>query len=93
MLLGGRAVPARGPEQVGKAFAGFPADGRFAWGPIDDLAVASRDGDLGFTIGEARIAATASDVSYSKYLTIWRREPDGRYRFIFDIGSERPPPP
>ena len=93
MLLGGRAVPARGPEQVGKAFAGFPADGKFAWGPIDALAAASRDGDLGFTIGEARIAATPGDVSYSKYLTIWRREPDGRYRFIFDIGSERPAPP
>ena len=93
MLLSGRAVPARGPEQVGKAFAGFPADGKFTWGPIDDLAAASRDGDLGFTIGEARIAATPGDVSYSKYLTIWRRETDGRYRFIFDIGSERPAPP
>jgi ketosteroid isomerase-like protein len=92
MLLGARAVPPRGPEQAGEAFAGFPADGTFTWGPIDTLAMASRDGGLGFTIGEARIAATPADVSYSKYLTVWRRERDGRFRFIFDIGSDRSTP-
>lgn len=90
MLLGARAIPPRGQEQAGKAFAGFPADGKFTWGPIDALAMVSRDGGLGFTIGEARIAATPADVSYSKYLTIWRRERDGRFRFIFD--SDRPAP-
>lgn len=93
MMLGARPVPPRGPEQVGKAFAGFPVGGEFTWGPIDALSQASRDGDLGFTIGEARMAPTPADVSYSKYLTIWRRERDGSYRFIFDIGSARPAPP
>ena len=92
MMLGARAVPVRGPEQAKQAFASFPATGRFEWAPIDSLSVASRDGSLGFTIGEARVAATPSDVSYSKYLTVWRREPDGRYKFIFDIGSDRPAP-
>jgi ketosteroid isomerase-like protein len=92
MMLGARAVPVRGPEQARKAFASFPPSGRFAWAPVDSLARASRDGSLGFTIGEARIIATPSDTSYSKYLTIWRREGDGRYRFVFDIGSDRPAP-
>jgi ketosteroid isomerase-like protein len=93
MMLGARAVPVRGPAQAKQAFASFPADGRFEWAPIDSLSTASRDGSLGFTVGEARVAATPADVSYSKYLTVWRREPDGRYRFIFDIGSDRPAPP
>lgn len=92
MMLGARAVPVRGPELAKQAFASFPATGRFEWAPIDSLSVASRDGSLGFTIGEARVAATPSDVSFSKYLTVWRREPDGRYKFIFDIGSDRPAP-
>ncbi len=92
LMLGARAVPVRGPEQAKQAFAAFPATGRFEWGPIDSLAMASRDGSLGFTIGEARIAATPADVSYSKYLTVWRRERDGRYKFVFDIGSDRPAP-
>jgi len=91
-VLGGRAVPWREPEQVRKAFADFPAGGKFEWSPIDALASAARDGDLRFTIGEVRVAPTPASVSYSKYLTIWRRASDGRYRFIFDIGSARPAP-
>jgi ketosteroid isomerase-like protein len=93
MMLGARAIPVRGPDQARQAFGGFPATGRLEWGPIDRLARASRDGALGFTIGEARSAATPAEVTYSKYLTIWRREPDGAYRFVFDIGSDRPAPP
>lgn len=92
MMLGTRPVPPRGPEQARKAFAGFPATGRFEWEPIEPLTRVSRDGGLGYTVGEARIAASPTDVSYSKYLTIWRRDADGNYRFIFDIGSDRPAP-
>ena len=92
MMLGGRAVPPRGPDGARRAFASFPATGQFEWGPIDGLARASRGGDLGFTVGEARVAATPAEVSYSKYLTIWRREQSGAYRFVFDIGSDRPAP-
>jgi ketosteroid isomerase-like protein len=92
MMLGARAAPVRGPEQVREAFATFPATGHFAWAPIEALTKASADGSLGFTIGEARIAATPAQVTYSKYLTIWRRETDGRYRWVFDIGSDRPTP-
>lgn len=93
MMLSNRAVPPRGPEPIAREFAGFPADGKFEWSPIDALSSAARDGSLGFTIGEARLAPAPAAVSYSKYLTIWRREGDGRYRFIFDIGSDRPAPP
>ncbi|MBM3908945.1 MAG: hypothetical protein FJ363_12830 [Gemmatimonadetes bacterium] len=92
MMLGPRPVPVRGSDQVRQAFASFPTGGRFEWAPVDSLAVASRDGSLGFTIGQARIAPTPEAVSYSKYLTVWRRDVDGAYRFIFDIGSDRPAP-
>ncbi|MFA6167497.1 MAG: hypothetical protein WC700_12840 [Gemmatimonadaceae bacterium] len=92
MMLGERAVPVRGPEQARQAFVGFPATGHFEWAPIEALTKASEDGSLGFTIGEARIAATPAQVTYSKYLTIWRREKDGHYRWIFDTGSGRPTP-
>ena len=92
MMLGTRAVPIRGPEQARQSFAAFPASGRFEWVPARDVGRAAADGSLGFTIGEARIVLSPTDVSYVKYLTVWRREADGRYRFIFDIGSDRPPP-
>lgn len=92
MMLGARAVPAQGPADARAAFAAFPPTGRFEWAPVDSLTVAARDGSLGFTIGEARIAPTPESVSYSKYLTVWRRERDGSYRWIFDTGSDRPVP-
>lgn len=92
MMLSARPAPVRGSDQVRQAFAAFPQGGRFEWAPVDSLAVASRDGSLGFTIGQARIAPSPEAVSFSKYLTVWRREADGAYRFIFDIGSERPAP-
>jgi ketosteroid isomerase-like protein len=92
MMLGARPAPVRGPDQARQAFATFPPTGRFEWEPIDSLALASRDGSLGLTVGEARIAPTPSAPSYSKYLTVWRREGDGTYKFVFDIGSDRPAP-
>ncbi|MBI2408176.1 MAG: nuclear transport factor 2 family protein [Gemmatimonadetes bacterium] len=92
MMLAERAVPVRGPEEVRQAFAGYPTSGRFEWGPIDSLAIAARDGSLGLTIGQARNARTPTSVTYTKYLTVWRREPDGTYRWIFDTGSARPAP-
>ena len=91
-MIGGRAVPVRGPAQVREAFASFPSTGRFEWAPVDSLSAASRDGTLGFTVGEARIAPAPETVSYSKYLTVWRREGDGAYRWILDTGSDRPAP-
>jgi len=92
MMLGARAEPVRGPEQARQAFATFPATGHFAWAPIEALTQSAADGSLGFTIGEARIAPSPAAVTYSKYLTVWRRERDGRYRWVFDTGSDRPAP-
>ena len=55
---------------------------------------ASRDGTLGWTVGQAVIASKGADgketQSKSKYLTLWRRLTDGRVRFISDGGSGRP---
>jgi hypothetical protein len=29
---------------------------------------------------------------YTKYLSLWRRDPDGRIRYLADGGNVRPPP-
>lgn len=92
MMLGARAVPIRDPERVQQAFASLPANGHFEWAASHDLACESADGSLGFTVGEARIATPTTEVSYTKSLTVWRREGDGTYRFILDIGSHQPAP-
>jgi ketosteroid isomerase-like protein len=87
----GREI-AYGPAEIGAGFEGDRA--RWSWAPV--LWWASEDGDLGFTVGEATIASVGPggrDTSYSKYLTIWQRQPDGTYKFVTDGGNGRPARP
>ena len=81
------------------AIAGFigraipPPDG-LTWAPI--AAHLAPGGDLGFTVGEAVYRhvpdSGAARRSYTKYLTIWRRQADGRWRYAADAGNDRPAP-
>jgi ketosteroid isomerase-like protein len=81
-----------GPAEIGGGFHGDPS--RWVWGPV--LSGASPDGELGFTVGEAAITGPGPDgresTRYSKYLTIWRRQPDGSYKYLTDGGNARPAP-
>ena len=69
--------------------AGPSARSVWVWQPV--YASAARSGDLGFSVGESAIrASTAPDAAtyYGKYLTVWRRQPDGSYKFILDAGND-----
>lgn len=77
-----------GPAAMRARLASSPlgkADWR--WHPVDGQA--SSDGDLGYTVGLSEISA-AGETYYGKYLTVWRRQPDGELRFILDTGNDRP---
>ncbi|HEV8597827.1 MAG TPA: DUF4440 domain-containing protein [Gemmatimonadales bacterium] len=83
-----------GPSAVRARLAHSPvATGRWAWRPQVSFVAAS--GDLGVTIGEATIQRTDVEptvTNYSKYLTVWLRQPDGSLKFVVDGGSGRPAP-
>jgi len=87
MLLGAAPKPRQGPAAMRDAFKNFPRDGTFHWAPVRSLGAAG-DG-LAFTSGDA-FNIVGGKRSQSKYITVWRREADGRWRFIFDSGSGRP---
>jgi len=78
------AQPHTTPEQLGKR---FPPDLEIAWDP--DEAVISAGGDLGYTMGHATITR-AGKTEKSRYLTIWRKQPDGSWKFILDGGVPQP---
>ncbi len=83
-----------GPSSIRDAFAASPASqALWKWAPV--AAGASADGTLGFTVGEASIrppGAADADAFLSKYLTVWRRQPDGTIRYLVDGGNARPAP-
>jgi ketosteroid isomerase-like protein len=63
------------------------------WHPV--TVEASETGDLGYSIGrwalETRAAAaTASPLAQGSYVTIWRKQGDGTWKVVLDIGNADP---
>jgi ketosteroid isomerase-like protein len=63
---------------------------QWRWHPVVSFVAAT--GDLGATVGEAEIRPPGSPPFYSKYLTVWQRQPDGSLKFVVDGGNSRPGP-
>lgn len=80
--------PIYGPEALYALMSGGRA--QLEWGPIAGDVAGS--GDLGFTIGVARRTSETGARSYSKYLSIWSRQPGGAWRWVVDAGTSRPTP-
>jgi ketosteroid isomerase-like protein len=82
-----------GGDAVAAAFAGWTPVETLAWTPV--LARSTVSGDLGWSVGNALYTLrddTGAIIfqSPSKYLTIWARQPDGRWKYILDGGNSRP---
>lgn len=64
------------------------------WEP--QRAEVSASADMGWTWGRYEARSPGPDgeeeVSYGKYLNVWRKEPDGTWRVVADIGNANPKP-
>jgi ketosteroid isomerase-like protein len=91
-----RVVMADQPTYAGKAairemVSGFVATpgAQVTWTP--DSAVVSASGDLGYTFGTNAFtipdSAGTAIVTRGRYLTVWRKGADGRWRCVMDIGT------
>ncbi len=65
-----------------------------SWKPA--AAVVSASGDLGYTTGTNTFAFPDAQgrpmASNGRYVTVWRKERDGRWRCVVDFWNEAPPP-
>jgi hypothetical protein len=78
-----------GPSALGEAFSSEPTD-VISWVPRFSDAAAS--GDLGFSVGDATFDFGAAGTFYSKYLTVWQKQDTGAWRYVADLGNNRPAP-
>jgi ketosteroid isomerase-like protein len=92
----GVQLPPDGPPVVGREAIRREMSGGNAslvWHPLH--AEASRDGSLGWTWGTYEFRESGPNgrpqVRTGKYLTVWRRMPDGTWRFAADIGNQASP--
>lgn len=68
---------------------------RLVWEP--DTAVIAASGELGYTIGHSQVRRLAPDgtftvLSTGRYLTVWRKQPDGSWKVELDQGTNDPKP-
>jgi len=81
-----------GHDAIRAHMAGFLGDTTYQlrWKP--DHARVSDDGTLGYTMGRSETWKRQGDssvvVGRSRYLTVWRKQPDGSWKVDADIGTD-----
>jgi ketosteroid isomerase-like protein len=79
-----------GPVSGKKWWSGQPpAAGLLTWRPI--YADISREGDLGYTTGPYELKSSQGNRT-GTYFTIWKKQPDGTFKFVIDFGIVNAPP-
>ncbi len=90
----GGAAPLRGRDAVRDGWSRyFEADGpTLRWTPLRAQVLVGRD--VGVTTGTWVLRSRGQDgridEARGEYLTVWRKEPDGVWRAVFDTGSAQP---
>jgi ketosteroid isomerase-like protein len=78
-----------GPDAVRAFYSAQSSGTSLSWHPV--YASAAGSGDLGFTIGDylltARGPSGAAVQRVGKYLTVWKRQKDGTWKFVIDGGN------
>ncbi len=88
-----RAQPYAGREALIARFAAWPEGAELSWAPVEGMA--SEAGDFGFTWGRFVFTAQGEAgpvAEHGKYLSVWRKEAGGGWKFVADIGNTNPAP-
>lgn len=92
VVLGNGQAPLAGRVAIAKSTTWSPKTYQLTWTPTD--AVLGPSGDIGYTWGhfEGKSKdANGNPVTVTgRYITIWRKQPDGNWKVILDAGSNEP---
>lgn len=85
--------PIVGREKIRESMSGS-SKAVLKWEPVK--AEVAKSGDLGYTWGNYEISWQGEDgkteMLYGKYLNVWKKQLDGTWKAIVDIGNQSPPP-
>jgi len=88
VLLQRNVMPVIGKKGISASFEAFSDSGfTLTWEPLDaDMSIS---GDLGYTYGlYTSFIKADSSVTRGKYVTIWKKQPDGLWKYVLDGGNE-----
>ena len=87
-------TPIVGKGDLIGSFMNFPPEASLVWEPYFVDVAAS--GDLGYTLGSYVLtmvdSSGAEKSAKGNYVTIWKKQTDGEWKFVFDAGNEGPRP-
>lgn len=88
-----KGEPVRGKNSFKTLNEGIEqGDSVFLWEPT--FAMIARSGDLGYTLGEYKLVGKEPEngkiLQRGFYCTIWKKQADGSWKFVFDGGNENP---
>lgn len=88
--VGFNPEPGPGREQVRK-LPPPPQDLKLWWEPrVGDIA---SSGDLGYLTGPTETTVAGKPTRHGNYFSVWKKQPDGTYRVILDVGIGVPGAP
>lgn len=92
VALSNGAAPKIGKIAIAKSANWSPKDYQLTWTPTD--AMMGPSGDMGYTWGhyEGRSKDSHGNqvLTSGRYITMWRREPDGNWKVVLDAGANEP---
>ncbi|HEY1578980.1 MAG TPA: nuclear transport factor 2 family protein [Terracidiphilus sp.] len=92
VALGNGQPPAIGRVAIVKSANWAPGDYQLTWTPTD--AQMGPSGDMGYTWGHFEGRSKDSNgnpvLTSGRYMTIWRKEPDGSWKVVLDAGANEP---
>ncbi len=92
VALGNGAAPLIGKVAIAKSANWLPKDYQLTWTPTD--AMMGPSGDMGYTWGHyegrSKDANGNPVLTSGRYITMWRKEPDGSWKVVLDAGANEP---
>jgi ketosteroid isomerase-like protein len=82
-------LPIMNKAEAQSAWGDRPIIKEITWKPM--RAEAAKSGDMGYTFGFSTYKG-ADTTTYTNYCTIWRKQKDGSWKFVFDGGNNTPAP-
>lgn len=92
LLLPDDGLPVQGRGAIVAGLEESSAGWSLEWEP--ETARVAGDGRMGWTWGHwvLRSSDAEAEPGFGKYLNVWRRGRDGRWRVVVDMGNASPPP-
>ena len=82
-------LPIMSKREAEASWADKPVIKELTWTPV--RVEASENGDMGYSFGYSTYQGKDT-VTYTNYCTIWRRQKDDSWKFVFDGGNNIPSP-